>query len=101
MPAAKQASRADRTLAASELILSKHREGMPQSQIPLALSGIRGVSRSSVKRTLRYAHTHQGEPRPSQQGKGRMNDVRWIFAGPEREMRLRLLQRVKCAGDAA
>ena len=46
------------------------------------IAKIIGYSVDTVKNVLCHYHCH-GEDRKSCQGKGKLSDVRWIFAGPE------------------
>ena len=80
----------------ARLIRSFSRQGYSREDIARML----GRHLSSVRRVLRHYRKH-GEDRVPRQGKGRLNDVRWVFAGPHKDAALRELQRIKDAGDDA
>ena len=51
-----------------------------------------------MRDVLRY-HRHHGEDRAPRQGKGKRNDVRWIFAGPDGEKAIAELEQFKAGCD--
>ena len=56
------------------------------------------TSVSTVKRTLDHARSNNGELRVPQQGKGKTDDPRWIFAGPRGPGNV---YHLKCTMDAS
>ena len=58
------------------------------------------TSVSTVKRTLDHARSNNGELRVPQQGKGKTDDPRWIFAGPRGPGNLYHLECTMDASDA-
>ena len=51
------------------------------------ISVITGYYRYVVRRILRYYKRH-GKDRVPQQGRGKRDDVRWVFAGPRKDVAL-------------
>ena len=87
------------TLYRSALVIKKAAAGGKAGSTK-SIARVLECSVSSVKRDLRYARMHDGEPRPSFQGQGKTDDKRWIFSGPNGTMNLEKLREVKEAGDA-
>ena len=51
------------------------------------ISDITGYDRYVVRGILRYYKRH-GKDRVPQQGRGKRDDVRWVFAGPRKDVAL-------------
>ena len=64
------------------------------------VAAILGYSQWTVRKVDRYYKKH-GTDREPRQGKGKRDDVRWVFAGRRKERNLAALRRAKEAGDAA
>ena len=62
------------------------------------ISDITGYYRYVVRRILRYYKRH-GKDRVPQQGRGKRDDVRWVFAGPRKDVALDALELIKSSGD--
>ena len=61
----------------ARLIRKLYAEGFGKAEIGLVI----GYSANTVRKVLRYRKKH-GVDRVPQMGKGKVNDQRWVFAGP-------------------
>ena len=64
------------------------------------IAHVLGYSESTIKAVLSHFRNH-GEDRVPQQGQGKQDDPRWIFAGARKQIALHQLQKIKDDGDDA